>query len=336
MNIVYSASDLYAPLAGISLTSLLENNREFPQIRIFILDNKIGEENKEKLRKTAEKFGREIQFVPLTNIVETVSFDMKRWNISTFGRLFEASSLPTVDKVLHIDCDTIVDGSLEELWQTDLTDKVLAAAPDCVGDAYKTGIGMEPEGLYIQAGVILLNLNRIRQLELEKKFASYLETYGETLAFVDQEIINACVPETEKRELPLRYNSYSLLHLLSYGQVKKFKHVAHMVAKENYADAREHGVIYHFTWCALEGTRPWVAGDKHPKKERFLHYQAQSEWADMAPWDDTRKTGKKCLTACVNRVPKWLLTPVVGVVHGVVLPWRNARNRKQLIGSAGT
>lgn len=326
MNIVYSASDSYAPLAGISLTSLLENNRQVPQIQIFILDNLIGEENKKKLQSTAEAFHREIRFVPLTAL--NVSFDMKRWNVSTFGRLFEASSLPQVDKVIHIDCDTIVEGSLTQLWETDLEERVLAAAPDCVSDAYKTNIGMAPEGLYIQAGVILLNLKRIRQLALEEAFASYLETYGESLAFVDQEIINACVPEKEKRELPLRYNSYTLLHLLSYQQVRRFKYVKHMVSRENYRDARENPVICHFTWCALEGTRPWVAGDHHPQKERFLYWQSRSQWADMGPWEDSRKPGKKLLTACVNRIPKWLLTPVVGYIHGVILPWRNRRKRK--------
>lgn len=330
MNIVYSTSDLYAPLAGISLTSLLESNRDVPEIRIFILDNKIGEENREKLRKTCEKYRREIQFVPLTDILERISFDMKRWNISTFGRLFEASSLPQVDKVLHIDCDTIVTGSLEELWQTDLENRVLAAAPDCVSDAYKTNIGMAPEGLYIQAGVILLNLKRIRQLELEKAFTAYLETYGESLAFVDQEIINACVPEEEKRELPLKYNSYTLLHLLGYPQIRRFKHVTHMVTEENYREARENPVICHFTWCALEGTRPWVAGDDHPLKKEFVAWQSRSQWADMLPWEDTRKPGKKRLTALVNRIPKWILTPVVGYIHGVILPWRNARKRKHM------
>lgn len=326
MNIVYSASDSYAPLAGISLTSLLMNNTDVPEIRIFILDNQIGDTNKEKLRRTAQRFHREIQFVPLTEL--NVSFDMKRWNVSTFGRLFEASSLPWLDKVLHIDCDTIVDGSLQELWETDISHQVLAAAPDCVSDAYKTNIGMAKTDLYIQAGVILLNLKRIRQLELEAVFSRYLEDYGENLAFVDQEILNACVPESEKREFPLRYNSYSLLHLLTYPQAKRFKHVEHMPSEENVHGAVTHGVIYHFTWCALEGTRPWIQGDTHPKKALFGHYQAQSEWSDMPPWPDARPKRKKRLTFCVGLVPKPLLTPMVGFVHGVFLPWRNRCKRR--------
>lgn len=330
MNIVYSASNLYAPLAGISMTSLFLNNVDAPEITVVILDNRIGAENKEKLQETAKKFGRELRFVPLAEVVQKVSLDMKRWNISTFGRLFEASSLPDMDKVIHIDCDTIVDGSLQPLWETDIENAVLAASPDCISDGYKTNIGMRPEELYIQAGVILLNLKRIRKLHLEDTFTAYLEKYGEHLSFVDQEIINACVPAEEKRELPLRYNSYSLLHYLTYEQVRQFKRVTHMVTKENFKDSLDHGVIYHFTWCALEGTRPWIEGDDHPKKERFLWYRSQSAWADMAPWQDTRKKSKRYVTALVKRIPKGILAPMVGVVHGKILPWRNQRKRKKM------
>lgn len=40
--------------------------------------------------------------------------DTRRWNISTFGRLYMASALPeTVHKVLNIDCDTIIVDTIE-------------------------------------------------------------------------------------------------------------------------------------------------------------------------------------------------------------------------------
>lgn len=49
MNIVYSTSNLYSSLAGISLTSLLINNTDVETINIIIMDNNISAENKEKL-----------------------------------------------------------------------------------------------------------------------------------------------------------------------------------------------------------------------------------------------------------------------------------------------
>ena len=43
MNIVYASNDAYVPFLGISLFSLLENNKQLNKISIFILsDKKIG------------------------------------------------------------------------------------------------------------------------------------------------------------------------------------------------------------------------------------------------------------------------------------------------------
>lgn len=62
MNIVYSASDLYSSLAGISLTSIFENNKWADEINVFVMDNGIGIENKDKLYSLANKYGRKLSF----------------------------------------------------------------------------------------------------------------------------------------------------------------------------------------------------------------------------------------------------------------------------------
>ena len=41
MNIVYSSSDSYAPIMGVSLYSLLKNNTDSHELNIFIIDNNI-------------------------------------------------------------------------------------------------------------------------------------------------------------------------------------------------------------------------------------------------------------------------------------------------------
>ena len=46
MNVVYSASDLYSSLAGISLTSLLVNNVDEDEIHVIIMDNGISDKIK--------------------------------------------------------------------------------------------------------------------------------------------------------------------------------------------------------------------------------------------------------------------------------------------------
>lgn len=52
MNIVYSSSDSYAPIAGVSLYSLLKNNKQCKELSVFIIDNNISE----KIKKNSQRF----------------------------------------------------------------------------------------------------------------------------------------------------------------------------------------------------------------------------------------------------------------------------------------
>ena len=124
MDILYSSSDSYAFLTGISILSLLENNRECDAIHIYIMDNHISDINKNKLIEVVKEYRRDISFVPMPDMKELTGqeIDTRRWNISTFGRLYMASALPeTVHKVLNIDCDEVRVGNYERKFTDYIT-----------------------------------------------------------------------------------------------------------------------------------------------------------------------------------------------------------------------
>ena len=54
LNVLYQFDNKYAPYAGVSITSLLENNSDFDHICIYILENGVSEENKTLFMKTAQ------------------------------------------------------------------------------------------------------------------------------------------------------------------------------------------------------------------------------------------------------------------------------------------
>lgn len=329
MNIVYSTSDLYSELAGISITSLLINNIEIPKIHIFIIDNGISENNKKKLCDTIHKYQRKITFIDPKKIFRKLDVNIQKWNISTFGRLFLASLLNECSKVIHIDCDTVILGSLKDLWDIDMKEAVVAGAPDCLSNAYKYNIGLKPTDTYINAGILVLNLEMIRLLELEVKFNIYIREKGNLLTYVDQEVLNACIAETQKLKIPLYYNSYTILHYLKYRQLEIFRCVENMFSKESYKKAIDNAIIIHYTSCFLEGTRPWIRGDKHPKRSVFLRYKKLSEWAEISYWKDNRTVFNKIGTRFVKIIPKCILAPIVGYIHGVYIPQRNSIRQKE-------
>ena len=56
MNVVYSSSDSYAPIAGVSICSLLKNNTDADEINIYMIDNNISAENKQRFENTYNSY----------------------------------------------------------------------------------------------------------------------------------------------------------------------------------------------------------------------------------------------------------------------------------------
>ena len=121
MNVLYSSDDNYAQHMGVSIYSLLRHNAEFENIRLYVIDNDISPENRDKLREMVSRFSNaEIMFLPFLEWKEKLRLNMS-WgiSISSYARLFVGEMLPeTVDRVLYADCDMIVCEPLRELWNT--------------------------------------------------------------------------------------------------------------------------------------------------------------------------------------------------------------------------
>lgn len=321
MNIAYSSSDSYAQLAGISILSLFENSKACDEINVYIIDNNISDNNKEKLLSLGKKYGRYIEFVEMVDLKELTGVEVsaQRWNLSTFGRLFEASLFPKLDKIIHIDCDTIICDSLEEYWNQDMTGKVFAGSLENIGYKFKRDIGLTETDSYMNAGNVILNLKYIRENNVEERFIDYIVKRESKLAFVDQEVLNGAISEEEKLVLSLRFNSYSILHYFNYKQNMKIKRVRGYYDEEEYNKAVNNPSIVHFTTCFIDGTRPWIEGNKHPYSSEFLKYKALSPWKDEPLWKDDRSTLKKIFTKISNIMPKELMLLVFGFLHNEIV-----------------
>lgn len=68
MDIVYSSSDSYCEIAGISILSLLEHNRNVKELNLYLIDNQISAENKQKLEGMIASFGRTLTYLAYPDI----------------------------------------------------------------------------------------------------------------------------------------------------------------------------------------------------------------------------------------------------------------------------
>lgn len=109
------------------------------------------------------------------------------------------SSLLPVNKVIHLDIDTIVCDSLDGLWKTDVSGKWFAAVPESQ-KWYK------PFGdRYYNMGVALFNLAQLRKDNVRDDMIKYLMTTNQP--FADQNAWNKFGTEQSKiSRLDLRYN----------------------------------------------------------------------------------------------------------------------------------
>ena len=99
-----------------------------------------------------------------------------------YYRLFAARYLPTeIDRVLYLDPDIVVNGNLQELYDTPLNGYLFAAATHVREIMRKINVlrlGMHEDGTYINSGVLLMNLKLLREEQDYQKVFKYIKKYN--------------------------------------------------------------------------------------------------------------------------------------------------------------
>ncbi len=192
---LYDRTGKYTLLVGAVIQSVLENTMSKVCFHIFH-DETLTEVNKEKLVQTVGGFGSYLQFHQLKS--SDFEFDnpgVKSFTIGTMFRVVIPNVLKELDKIIYLDADLLLNCDVMTLWNIDISDYSLAAVWD---SAFVEGVEMPrvvKEGFvlrerYFNAGVLLMNLNRIRErgdlLALTREF---LEKYPDSI-LPDQDAFN--------------------------------------------------------------------------------------------------------------------------------------------------
>ena len=288
LNIIYSSDDNYCIYMGVSILSVLENNKNFNSINVYIIDNNINDVNKSKLKELVELYQRNILFIDFEKYKKYLNLNMQ-WqiSISSYARLFVASMLPeNVDKVLYFDCDTLIDDSLNELWNQDINDFYVAGVCDTVPSNTKQAIGLKNTDFYINAGMLLINLKKWRKDNLEKELLNFIDKHNGNVIHHDQGVINGVIKN--KKILPLKYNLMTSYLMMSRDDIINFYKVEDsFYSQEQIDEAIKNPVYIHYTPGFT--TRPWVKGCKHPYVDLYWKYLKLTPWKDFKPIKNNEK-----------------------------------------------
>ncbi len=320
MEIVYASDDNFAEMMGISILSLLDNNKG-EKIRFHILDGGISRENKAILNKISEKYQAEMFFVDVKNMLDP---DMKqrRGSLSTFSRLYLDKFLPRdIEKILYLDCDTLILKSLKDFYGTDVSGYFFAGVNDCVSKAHIKAVGLEGGGNYMNAGVLLINLGKWREENASEKFIEFSKTHNNNVLYADQGIINGVFGKASLM-MPPEYNCYTAMYDFTYKDLTAFRKPWKYYDENTIEASKNDPAIVHFTTSFLS-LRPWEENCRHPFAEEWLKYKAASDWAEIPLKKDCRPKRKKLAVKVYKALPKVLAVNIAGVLHAGVVPMLN-------------
>jgi lipopolysaccharide biosynthesis glycosyltransferase len=112
------------------------------------------------------------------------------------------------DKVIYLDSDVIVQADLSPLYSTDLGPHAIAGALDTVAGAQMSKMPLAKPASYVNSGVLVMDLKRLRQDGFFLKCRDIYEKHAPEVTWADQCIINKYA-ESGKKILHPKWNHFA-------------------------------------------------------------------------------------------------------------------------------
>lgn len=257
VHIAYMADSKYLPYVMTSLHSAIVNKKQETQYNIHLIAQEFTAEDMRKL-KQMEQDKVVINIYPAQNLALDISHLGRFASFSVaLQKLFIAEYLKNIDKVLYLDADTLVQTDLSDVYDTEIKEKYAAVVKD--GLMYQSPehieeLSLKDKSFYFNSGVMLLNLQKIRQDGIMQKAVIYFNTHNEI--FGDQDVLNV-VFKGKVQPLSYLYNCNSV-----FFEEKDADFLSSFWGEpvsQNLEQVYKAAAILHFA-----GHKPWTEWFKHP------------------------------------------------------------------------
>ncbi len=281
MNIIFSSDDNYAPLLGVAIYSLLENNKSYKgKINIYILDRNISKINKERMNSVASPYESKIYFINTEEIhkklCEYINLEVR--SMATWYRIFLPTLLSTsIKKVIYMDCDSYINASIIDLWNVNLDGYDIAGVLDTISHENKAAIGLNHNDAYFNAGLLVINLEKWREDNLQQKMIDFIVEKEGKVTYHDQGTINAVC--THKKVIHPKFNAMTPFFVLNASQLKKYHSIDNYYTNEEISTAKNNPVFCHLTPYLVD--RPWARGNFHPLKKAYNNLVNNTPWKGL-------------------------------------------------------
>ena len=262
INIAYAPDDKYINQTVVSMISAIENNKEH-DVEFLILYSNLKDENITKLQNTTNLPKVKLRMLQIDESIFN-NLPLSKWvTVQAWFRIKLPDLCQDLDKILYLDCDTLVLGDLSELFSLNLDNKYLAGVKDVWGvDKYVKRLDMKSD-VYIHSGMILFNAEFCRTENFFSKIVEFANSNSKIIEFCDQDSINK-IADTQKLVLNPKFNLMDTWWRGGYYEFEGQEEADYLQAKEN-------PVIAHLT-----GLKPAYKGCKNKFKDKWWEYAKQS------------------------------------------------------------
>lgn len=235
VSISFSVSDNYVQHMAVLVASLLYYSPRSTFI-FHVLTKSISDENISKLRLMEEWYNHRCQFK--IHLVDSKRFNayplpLEHITQEMYYRFLLPNLLADEARTIYMDVDILAKKDITPLWEYDLQGAWLGGVADPKSDSkfpdYQKRIGLIPHSTYFNSGVLLMDLEQLRQINFEVKCMNRVAELNTRLAWPDQDVINLIAAE---KILPLpTYFNYMPLCKVEHKRDIVLQHYASFTTK---------------------------------------------------------------------------------------------------------
>ncbi len=247
MNLLFAINKNFIPLFGSCARSIAKNGG-YDSYEAYIIQSDFDEDAKADVQKEAgEHF--HCHFVDMDPTIFADFPESKRYPQQIYYRLAAPLLLPKeLERILYLDVDLVVINSLKELYDSDFEGNYYIACShtkEILTRINQLRLSASDEAPYVNTGVLLMNLQALRDQINLSSIKKYVEEKFYTLLLPDQDILTALYGDHIKLVDTMKYNLSDRLLILHNAKPGN--------PKLDEAWVRKNAVILHF--CGKN--KPW-------------------------------------------------------------------------------
>lgn len=192
MNICYVINQNYIGQFKVSALSLLANTKN--SVQFHILQSDLSEANKEDILRFLNENHSSAQFYELNDsIFEGLPRMHYDQSYTAYYKVFIPNILSTLDRILYLDADIIINKDISELYFLDTKEKFLSCVLDEKINKNKKDHVLSLNGAlntYFNSGVLLFDMTYKKEMKNEDQIKAFIQNNTNLIIWHDQDILN--------------------------------------------------------------------------------------------------------------------------------------------------